>query len=341
MKTYIFKIPDTINEKEIKHVTSKFISNNGYPNLIIDSAHIGIDNDFINLTETKAKQLLFLNSSARFVIYKQLAKHKKNLEAIIALSAMDGYFGCNPQKVNIQDPSYGALTGFYKGLRKEFLNVSVKIIDIKPKIFRKDLKEIIKFILTEITHNSKGIEITYNGKERFVVKIDEKEVTGEQLEIRNDDTVFITGGASGIASSVMLGLAEKYKPNLVLIGRTQLPQNIKELALLSHDEQEKLKFKIYEELKTKDKKVTPKVAEIEYNKIKRAIEIHNNVEKARELGSKVVYYSCDICDYTKLKTILSKTRSSYGPVSIIVHAAGLDHSHLIEDKSYDEFNTVL
>jgi acyl transferase domain-containing protein/NAD(P)-dependent dehydrogenase (short-subunit alcohol dehydrogenase family) len=336
----LFIFPDGAVQKDIENAVSKFIAGKS-ADVIIDSSHIGTAVNFRQLAPDQAQQILFMNSVARFIFYKNLSAKINYPAKIICLTSIDGRIGYHDEISNVTDPSFGALIGFYKALRKEWTDLDVKIIDFSPKTMSDDFDACMTNMISEIEHSGLGVEIAYSNGKRMVVKIDEKEIQSHQeLTFSNKDTFLMTGGGTGITARISLALAEKYPVNFIIVGTVKLPDNIESLARLDDTDLEKVRQEIHERLKQNYEKVTPVMINKQFDAIIKSIEIHQNIEKMKNLGRKIEYIACDVRDLDRLKDALYKAESSVGQVTAIVHGAGIDKSHLLDQKSIEEFQNV-
>ena len=114
--------------------------------------------------------------------------------------------------------SEGTVPGFLKTLAQEWPGVRVKAVDLSPTA----PEEAATRLLDELLAGDGIIEVGYRSGERMrlslaPVPLDERP-EGEPLDA--DSVVLVTGGARGITAAVALTLAERYRPTLVLVGRT-------------------------------------------------------------------------------------------------------------------------
>ena len=335
-----FLYPQTTSDAEVRKAIADFADPRTV-DVIVDSTHIGNSLDFSRLPEDEANRLLYRNSTARFIVYKHLAKDLPQPVRILCLTSIDGNMGCNPSELSVPDPSYGSLIGFYKGLRKELPESQVKIIDFSPRAVAEEFATCAEHLIAEIESGGTGVEITYPAGRRMVLKVQEREPRAERrLTFTEKDTFLITGGGTGISSRAMLELARRYPVGFIVVDLTPIPENIASLARLDDAGLQKLRTEIREELKKEHQKITPVMVNRKFDAITKAIEIHRNLEQVRSLGRRVEYIASDVRDSKRLGEGLERARRSVGPVTAILHAAGMDRSHLIDQKSAEEFQMV-
>ncbi len=308
--------------------------------VIIDCGHLSEIYEFHTLTYETEKEILKLNSLTRFVFYKRLLQIVADTELrILCTVSMDGCFGfAGSGDLNI-DPYYGALAGFYKGLRKEIEKSKVKIVDLgNNNGIGEDVLSVLK---CELEEGYKSYEIGYIDNERMTLKLDN--VDRKEL-IPIEKFIFhhfvITGGGNGITAGIVLELSKKVNVKLTILGRTVLPQDIEEISKLDINSLEQKKIQIYAGLKKEGKKATPAEVEKEYNKLTKAISVYNLLNEVRKNGCQVRYISCDVKEHESLKTALNDAINDFGPINVVIHGAGIEKSRLIKQKTKEEFEEI-
>jgi 3-oxoacyl-(acyl-carrier-protein) synthase/NAD(P)-dependent dehydrogenase (short-subunit alcohol dehydrogenase family)/acyl carrier protein len=334
----IFEYPMNLEHfrEEAKNLSHKNIE------VIIDSTHLGYNLCFNKLSREEEDKYLFLNGQARFIFYKNLFEEvKEPAIRIIAVVAMDGGFGFANRPFIGTDPFYGALCGFYKGLEKELILSTVKLLDFgsfEGEILKDDA--LLK-IRDEIEACKGPYEIGYIDNKRFIIKLDNL----DRAELKNKmpfngEHFLITGGGNGIAAEIIKALSDKISAKFTILGRTPLPLDIEEISRLDESSLEKKKFEIRNTLIEKGLKATPAHVQKEYEKILKAISVHKVIHELKKKNCPVSYMDCDVMDYGKLESAINSAVSVHGPINVIIHAAGIEKSNTLEKKTVEEFNEV-
>jgi len=307
---------------------------------ILDLGHLGEVVDFDELF--KKEDTLISNSLYRFIFYKQLNRIIENPALrIMCVISMDGAFGYKSVDGLQTDPSYGALSGFYKGLRKEFVNSEVKVLDLGNNdkfIFTNDVFTKIK---KEFEEEFKHYEVGYDSGKRVTIKlfnVDRSNII--DCNDFNNKHFIITGGGNGITAEIIRGISKDIKAKFSILGRTDIPSNIKELSMMDASSLEQKKVEIHEKLKKEGKKASPSEVQKEFLKITKAISVYSLLKELIKSGSEAKYYSCDVTDYESLKAVINKAVSDYGPANVIIHGAGVERSRLIQKKTKEEFSEI-
>lgn len=310
--------------------------------VILDCSHLGETCEFLKSTREEEKEILYLNSISRFIFYKELSKLRPDPAIrILCAVSMDGCFGFADRSNSAVDPYYGALCGFYKGLRKELAKSVAKIVDLGfSKGFKWD-EEIFERLKNELETEFQSYEIGYSHQKRVSLKIDNVDRT-ELMPAENFDAnhFVIAGGGNGITAEIVRGISRNIKARFTIIGRTNLPINIEELSSLDETSLEQKRIEIYDRFKKDRKKISPAEIEREYSKVIKAISAHRLLKEIRENGSDAQYFSCDVTDYSGLKSVIERATSAFGPANIVIHGAGVERSRLIGQKTEEEFKEV-
>ncbi len=335
--TFVFdtKFSEDELEKSVKDCVAKPID------IIIDCSHLGDDLNFHSLSLAEQKAILQLSAKARFIFYKEAAQQIKDLSLrILCAVSIDGGVGYLDNAVQNIDPSFGAITGFYKGLNREWINCTIKIVDFEKELLNsKD--ELATSIINEIQTSGFDYEIAYNSNKRMVVRIGG--LNENQLlptNITNSRHFVITGGALGITAEITKELTERYKGGFTILGRTELPNDIETLSQLDEQQLNEKKTEIQKKLAKTHKKVTPILIQTEFEKLTKAIEIYNMLKVLKASGNNITYIGCDVRNEKSVKKAVEEAVKKQGAVNCIIHAAGIDRSHFIKQKSIKEFEEV-
>ncbi len=336
-----FVFDKNLSKDELEGKVSQFVKNP--VDVIVDCTHLGAAIEFDKMTRDEEEQMLFLSSEARFYFYKKLSEILDEPKLrILCLVNIDGGHGYLANEQEIKDPFYGAIGGFYKGLRKEWPKSSVKVIDLGCDQVADILEESMANIVNEVQESSFDYEIGYRNGERKVLKIDIPDrAEYKNIELPEKPHFLIAGGGYGITAEIVKGLCQRFKGGkFTILGRTQLPENAGELSELDESTLEQKKTQIHKKLKGEGKKVTPAMVQGEFDKIIKAISIYRLIDHVEKAGGKAQYIPCDVRNYDSVKVAMQEALNQNGAVHIAVYAAGIEKSRLINQKTYGEFNEV-
>lgn len=309
--------------------------------VMIDCGDLGLSFNTDGLSAEDEGRLLRLNSEARFAFYKELQGKLGVKPRIVCTVALDGLLGYAQESPKVINAYSGALSGFYKGLRKEWQEAPIKIVDLNlAKIDALDQETAAK-VIQEVEIGGDDYEVAYLGKRRMAIRLtDLDQAESKALDLPENPHVLITGGANGITAEIALGLARQFKGCYTLIGRTALPENILELAALTEEQLNQKRLEIQDRLKRSEKKVTPIMVQKEFDKLTKAVAAYRWIQRIEQTGSQVRYFSCDVRSITDLQTVIEEAIKAFGPIHGLIHGAGIEKSHLLADKSLSEFQEV-
>jgi putative intracellular protease/amidase len=157
--------------------------------------------------------------------------------------------------------------------------------------------------------------------------------------IGRESVIVATGGARGVTAASLCALAEACQPRIVLIGRTPLVDEPAALRGVTDDASLK---RIVTELEQRRAGRPPVPAEVGsiVAATKAAREIRETLAALARAGSEVRYLAVDVRDAEALAEVLGDVRDSWGPITGVVHGAGVLADKRIADKTEQQFEQV-
>jgi NAD(P)-dependent dehydrogenase (short-subunit alcohol dehydrogenase family) len=152
--------------------------------------------------------------------------------------------------------------------------------------------------------------------------------------------VFITGGARGITAAVALELAKAYRPHLVLVGRSPLPEEQESPNTVGVTDTAELKAIFIAQLKAAGEPVAPAAIELAYQRLLQDREIRGNLARLREAGATVEYHALDVRDGKAFGQLLEDLHERRGGLDGVIHGAGVIEDKLLADKTPESFDRV-
>ena len=259
------------------------------------------------------------------------------------ITRLDGAFGFKGR--GIINPMQGGLIGLAKTAAIEWNGVCCRAIDIEPG-WEENLG-LAKMLVAELLYPdlSSPVEIGFTKNlqpgMRNTLELESSPYPAnlkQTVDLTPDDVIVITGGARGVTAAAALALANQGNPTLVLLGRSPSPSpEPKWLASLENEASIK-KAILKNELN--NKKASPKKIEAIYKKHMANREISINLDRLKSAGSDVTYYSVDVRKFDSVNSIFNKIRSNHGPITGIIHGAGVLEDRFIADKTLKQFEKV-
>ncbi|MFF4218391.1 SDR family oxidoreductase [Streptomyces nondiastaticus] len=149
-----------------------------------------------------------------------------------------------------------------------------------------------------------------------------------------DDVLVVTGGARGVTAAAVAALARARRPRLALLGRTVLDD---EPPGLPPDADEP---GLVRALAERNPDETPAALGRQARHVLAVREIRATLAAIEEAGSPVRYFPADIRDPDAVRAALDSVRAEWGPVTGIVHGAGVLADKRIADKTDEQFDAV-
>ena len=252
------------------------------------------------------------------------------------VSRLDGAFGFSGQ--TITDPLQGALAGLAKTAALEWPEVHCKALDLEPHWHAH--QEIAVAIVREVLNRnlSSKIEIGLGPDTRRTLELTEAPLYVPEINLSPKDLFLISGGARGVTAAAALELARHGQPTLILIGRSQAEKSEPEwLASLSDEKTIKkaiIKNKFPAEIPT------PAAVDKLFKKIMAHREIRSNLNAIKAAGARVSYFAADVRNLKSIQNLIAQVHQQYGPITGIVHGAGILEDRLIIEKTGRQFNRV-
>ncbi len=266
-------------------------------------------------------------------VAKELRESAKEGGALFAsVTQLDGQFGL--AGVDQINPLSGALAGLTKTVAREWTDVSCHAFDLSSS-WRKD--DSIEMLVQDLLGKG-SIEVGYREGQRYELEMIEADPTDEATTLEAGDVVVVSGGAQGVTKDVVVELANKHQPTLVLLGRSEAVDELPEwLDGLTEDAQIKRAI-----LQKEFAPATPTPAQLDkvFRRYKNARTINATLDEIHKSGAKAYYHSVDVCNEKAVAELFHQVRAEIGPIKGLVHAAGVLRDYNIVDKSLEQFEQV-
>ena len=208
----------------------------------------------------------------------------------------------------ILNPVRALLAGPCGVIPKELTNVRCRNIDVEfssgSTATDDGLKEAAKQVVTELQSDQADSPIVYRKNRRWVQTFARSSDLAKQpaIALRDAGVYLITGGLGGMGLTLAESIAKSVRARLVLVGRSGFPSRESwDGWLATHGERDATAVKI-----------------------KKILAIENS-------GTEVMIAAGDVCDPDAMRQIADQAHAQFGPISGIVHAAGvLDDAPLLE-----------
>jgi acyl transferase domain-containing protein/NAD(P)H-dependent flavin oxidoreductase YrpB (nitropropane dioxygenase family)/NAD(P)-dependent dehydrogenase (short-subunit alcohol dehydrogenase family) len=163
---------------------------------------------------------------------------------------------------------------------------------------------------------------------------------GEQMHIGSDWVILLTGGACGITGQVALELAERFKPTLVLTGRSPLPEAEEAPLTRGVEPPAEIRRILAGQLAGPGGKAALADVEAAYRRLCREREIRATLVALRLTGARVTYLQADVRAGTAFGETIDRVYAEFGRLDGVIHGAGVIEDRRVEDKDPDSFDRV-
>jgi len=240
--------------------------------------------------------------------------------------------------VDVPAPLGGAVTGFTKAYAAERPRTLVKTVDFTREAAA---GQIAARLMEETLRDPGMVEIGWEGQQRFTISLVSEPLADATIEHETDepDVYLVTGGTGGIAAPILLDIARSKRGVFYLTGRSPLlAASDPELELLA--DRDALRRALAARLAEAGEKATPARIEARIAALERAAAANALLRDLRALGSSAVYAACDVTDAEAVERLVGRIQAAEGRLAVILHAAGVDHSKLLESKTPEDFARV-
>jgi NAD(P)-dependent dehydrogenase (short-subunit alcohol dehydrogenase family) len=263
---------------------------------------------------------------------------------LLAATAMGGTFGVGAgPEAALPDsffPGQGGVAGLVKSLAHEWPDVLVRVADLGPAV---PAAEAADRLLDELGDVSGPVEVGHCGGRRLTLACRPAPLETRAmpaLDLGPESTVLLTGGARGITAAVALELARRFRPTLVLVGRSPLPGEAEPADTAGLTAPADIKAALVARSRREGRPATPAAVEAAYQRIVHDREIRGNLARLREAGARVHYHAADVRDEAAFVAVIEGVYRHFGRLDGVIHGAGVIQDKLIRDKTPESFDRV-
>ncbi|MEU7478421.1 SDR family NAD(P)-dependent oxidoreductase [Lentzea sp. NPDC042327] len=227
----------------------------------------------------------------------------------------------------------GGLAGLARCANHEWRSGVAKAIDVERG--GRSAEELAAVIVAELLHGGAcpDIALRANGT-RWTLRDEREPITSEDSWEPKNPVLVVTGGARGVTASALLALAADGHPSVALLGRTEVTEESPELAGVTGERE--LRQRIAE-LSTH---AAPAEIGIKAKQVIAAREIRATLAELEKAGCTAAYFAVDVRDEAAVCATLDQVRTELGPITGLVHGAGVLADALLEDKTGGQFDAV-
>ncbi|OBI21534.1 hypothetical protein A5712_15010 [Mycobacterium sp. E2327] len=231
----------------------------------------------------------------------------------------------------------GGIGALAKTAAQEWTQAQVKAIDIA--VGERSPLAVAEQLAQEILAGGAELEVGLGSAHgRVTVVADARRVTTHARRIDHRDVIVVSGGGRGVTAASVIALAKETRATFVLLGRTELSDEPPEAHGLTTDAE--LKRALLSSAVTRGLKPTPKELEQQVQRVLADREVRATVAALTAAGSRVRYAATDVRDASTLDALLDGVRADFGPITGLVHGAGVLADAPLHNKTIDGFDRV-
>jgi NAD(P)-dependent dehydrogenase (short-subunit alcohol dehydrogenase family) len=233
----------------------------------------------------------------------------------------------------------GGLSGLAKTASLEWAKASVKAIDLERG--ERTPRAIAELIALELFTGGSEIEVGLHvdGRRTTLESVLEEPRSSRPPAIDERSVIVCSGGGRGVTAATLIALAQQHRPRIVLLGRTPLAAEPAGCAGIADDAG--LKRALLSIAKQEGRTVKPAELGAQARGIQAVREIRDTLAALEAAGSPARYFAVDVSSDDDLRRALAEARGEWGPITGIVHGAGVVADKLIAEKTEEQFERVL
>ena len=310
----------------------------------------GLNVDLVSEVPARAGGVIFLGGLREVSDPAQAAEI--NREAFLAAKAVAPRFGqSGGLLVTVQDTGgdfglsgtagqrawLGGLAALARTACREWERAAVKAIDIERD--GRPAKEMAEALMDELLAGGPELEVgLHSDGTRITLQHQPAQLQPGEPVLNEESVLVVTGGGRGVTADTLLELAQRFRPRLLILGRTALREEPPAYRDATDDAQ--LKRIMLEEAQAERRSITPAELRQRSTQILANREVRANLAALRDAGSEVEYHSVDVRDTESVETILDLIRQEWGAVTGLLHGAGVLADKMIADKTPEQFDRV-
>jgi len=268
------------------------------------------------------------------LLYDQVAPPGTFLISATRLGGQHGY-----GEAGAAAPLGGAVTGFTKAYKRERPEALVKAVDFETGRSAADIAELL---IDETLRDPGAIEIGYQGGHRWTMGLEERPAADGHpgMALDKDSVFLVTGAAGSIVSAIASDLAAASGGTFYLLDLVPEPDPANPDLERFTSDKEALKRDLFARIQARGERATPALVEKELAALERACAAQAIIDAVRAAGGTAHYHSVNLTDGVAVAKVVGDIRQRSGHIDVLLHAAGIERSHLLKDKDPREFDLV-
>jgi malonyl CoA-acyl carrier protein transacylase len=260
--------------------------------------------------------------------------------ALLGATSLGGALGFEAGPLNSHyRAAHGGIAGFLKCIAQEWDEVLVRAVDLDLDLPADELADLLLAELADLDGPSevgvsRGRRVTWQP-----VQADLAAADVNNLELEAGAPVLITGGARGITARVAVALAKRWRPHIILVGRSPLPAANEPADVAGLTDPAAIKKALIERFRVAGEPTAPAAIEAVYRKLLAEREVRGTLAEITAAGGSWEYHALDVRDSEAFGRLLDELNAR-GGVQGVIHGAGVIEDRLLRDKIPESFDRV-
>ncbi len=238
-------------------------------------------------------------------------------------------------------PVTGAVHGLLKTAALEWPEVACATVDVGHGL------DAGLVVADELRSGFLDLEVERTDAGRFVPALVERPLAHAQraappsspLPGAHGEVIVASGGARGVTATALLALARASRPALLLLGRTALVDE--PACCAGAGDEASLKRALVADKKRAGLALSLAAVGEEARAVVAVREIRAFLASLESAGARVLYRAVDVRDAVAVAAACADARAAFGPITGLVHGAGVLADRRIEDKTAEQVARVM
>jgi NAD(P)-dependent dehydrogenase (short-subunit alcohol dehydrogenase family) len=266
---------------------------------------------------------------------RALAQRAPALPVLVTAQSTGGAFGTTPF-----DPAMawaGGVAALARTFAQEHPDAAVKAVDLDWGMFSTD--ELVTALADEVAEGGPELEVGLGAAGRVTLVDRRRPAQRRPLQLGADDVIVVSGGARGVTAATVIALARATRSRFVLLGRTPLQAEPAEAAGVPDDDAA-LKKALLAGARARGEALGPKELGRLVAQVLAGREVRATLAALEAAGSPARYEAVDVADAPALRRLFEQLARAWGPVTGLIHGAGVIQDRLIREKTDEQFSQV-
>jgi acyl transferase domain-containing protein/NADP-dependent 3-hydroxy acid dehydrogenase YdfG/acyl carrier protein len=231
----------------------------------------------------------------------------------------------------------GGLAGLAKTAAGEWPLASVKAIDLERG--GRSPEALAGVLVAELLRGGSEREVGLHADGSRTTLVARGAAAPEGADVLHAGSVIVaTGGGRGVTGAALVELARRFRCRIALLGRTPLVEEPEEVLGLVQEEA--LNRALLARATAAGRALDPAALRAESRGIIAGREIRATLLASREAGALAEYWTVDVRNGSAVAACLDEVRARFGPITALVHGAGVLADKRIAEKTDEQFDRV-